>query len=327
MADCLRLSFEHLESMPEAFVEKLRASNSVWLASPNALVEDLLSRLGVGFSVLHQCLPDNALLVIPPDGPLYQLKYVVDRLLGPGGCPWDQEQTHETLKRCLLEEAYEVFDAIDLGNLEKLQEELGDLLMQPYMHAEMEAMHGKFDIDDVAHSIVDKLIRRHPHVFGDRSVNSADEVLRNWDKIKQNETGEAPASLLAGVPAGMPSLLRAYEVSKRAARVGFEWPNIDAVFVKLQEEQSEFREALASGDQEHMESEIGDMLFTVVNLARWAGIEPEEALRKMLNRFTERFIGMEQASTKPLDQLTPEEWDCLWETSKANQRNNTTPTP
>jgi len=254
------------------------------------------------------------------DLPLYRLAYVVDRLLGPGGCPWDQEQTHETLKRHMLEEAYEVLDAIDSASTAKLQEELGDLLMQPFMHAQMEKLQGNFDIDDVARGIVDKLIRRHPHVFGDRDVADADEVLRNWDQIKQTEKGGEPESLLAGVPKGMASLLRAYEISKRAARVGFEWPDIEAVFDKLREEEAEFREALASENREHAEAELGDMLFTVVNLGRWAGVEPEEALRKMLNRFTERFMAMERNAPCPLRELGPEEWDALWERSKAESR-------
>ncbi len=320
MAKCVRLSFEHLESMPEDLVSELRASSSVWLASSDARIEALLGSLGVTFSVAEDAIPDSALLVFPPAGPLYHLKYVIDRLLGPGGCPWDQEQTHETLKRHMLEEAYEVLDAIDSGSMAKLEEELGDLMMQPYMHAQMEALKGSFDIDDSAQSIVDKLIRRHPHVFGDRSVNDADEVLKNWDKIKQTEKGGAPESILAGVPSGMASLLRAYEISKRVARSGFEWPHMEAVFDKLREEEAEFREALASGSREHTESELGDMLFTLVNIARWAKVEPEEALRKMLNRFTERFKDMESSSAKPLDQLSAEEWDELWEISKAKQQ-------
>jgi len=320
MAKCIRLSFEHLESMPEELLDKLRASSSVWLASSDPRVESLFASKGIPFSVVEDTVPNDALLVVPPAGPLYHLKYVVDRLLGPGGCPWDQEQTHETLKRHMLEEAYEVLDAIDSGSMAKLQEELGDLMMQPYMHAQMEALCGTFDIEDVAQSIVDKLIRRHPHVFGDRTVNDAEEVLKNWDKIKQHEKGGAPESILAGVPSGMASLLRAYEISKRAARVGFEWPNMEAVFEKLREEEAEFNEALASGDHAQIESELGDMLFTIVNIGRWAKVEPEESLRKMLNRFTERFKGMEFSSSKPLSALSPEEWDELWEISKAKQQ-------
>lgn len=251
------------------------------------------------------------------EGPLYDLVAVVDRLLGPGGCPWDQEQTHESLKRHLLEEAYEVLEAIDSGNRDKLAEELGDLILQPIMHAQMQKRDGSFDIDEVATRIVDKLIRRHPHVFGDANAANAEEVLRNWDRIKQQEKGGEPASVLAGVPSGMASLLRAFEISKRAARAGFEWADIEAVFEKLSEEERELKEALKQGDQQRIEAEIGDLLFTAVNIARWSGVEPEEALRKMLNRFSARFMRMEASVNKDLRELTPKEWDALWEQAKA----------
>lgn len=260
--------------------------------------------------------PDGSLVLVY-EGPLYDLVRVSDRLLGPGGCPWDQAQTHESLKRYLLEEAYEVLDAIDSGSDEKLQEELGDLMLQPVMHAEMKKLAGRFDIDEVATTVVDKLIRRHPHVFDALSVEDADEVLRNWDRIKKSEkSGEAPASILAGVPKGMASLLRAYEISKRAQRAGFEWPDLESVFVKLEEEKAELLEVIASGDHEEIESEIGDLLFTTVNIARWCKVEPEEALRKMLNRFTERFQAMEAGAEKPLEELSLDEWDELWVSAK-----------
>jgi tetrapyrrole methylase family protein/MazG family protein len=252
----------------------------------------------------------------PNISPIYQLVEVVDRLLGPGGCPWDQEQTHETLKKYLLEEAYEVLDAIDSGNVDRLREELGDLLLQPVMHAQMEKAAGRFDIDDVARAITEKLVYRHPHVFGEVSVVDADEVLRNWDVLKQAEKPEERKSILSGVPLGMASLLRAHEVSKRAARVGFEWPDLDSVFEKLQEEEGELKEAIEQGDSNRVEEEIGDLLFTAVNIARWCKIEPEEALRKMLNRFTERFMQMEETCDRPLRELTPEEWEDLWQAAK-----------
>lgn len=247
---------------------------------------------------------------------LEALVQVVDRLLGPGGCPWDQEQTHETLKRHLLEEAYEVLDAIDSGDQDTLAEELGDLLLQPIMHAQMERLAGNFDIAEVARRIYRKLVHRHPHVFGQVEVSGPDEVLRNWDRIKQLEKGEQPRSILAGVPRGMASLLRAYEISRRAARCGFEWPNFEAVFDKMREEEAELHEALEQGDPARIESEIGDLLFTVVNVARWAGVEPEEALRKMLNRFTDRFMRMEALADRPLKDLSAEAWDGLWEQAK-----------
>ncbi|MCW5942280.1 MAG: nucleoside triphosphate pyrophosphohydrolase [Fimbriimonadaceae bacterium] len=243
---------------------------------------------------------------------------VVDRLLGPGGCPWDQAQTHESLKRHLVEETYEVVEAIDSGDLEKLREELGDLLLQPLLHAQMEALAGSWGSDEVAQGLIDKLVRRHPHVFGDASVADADEVLKNWDRIKQSEKGGEPRSILEGVPKSLPALLRAFEVSKRAARVGFEWPDIEAVFAKLREEEAEFLEALAGGDPSRIEAEMGDLLFTLVNVARWARVEPEDALRRMLDRFTDRFQAMEATADRPLRDLTAAEWDALWERSKAS---------
>lgn len=261
-------------------------------------------------------LIDGTLLVPERTGPLYNLVHVVDRLLGPGGCPWDIEQTHESLKKYLIEEAYEVLDAIDSGNLDKFQEELGDLLLQPLMHTQIEQRDSDWGIDEVAQTLTDKLVRRHPHVFGDVSVADADEVLKNWDRIKSQEKGGEPESILAGVPKGMASLLRAYQVSKRAARAGFEWEGIEGVFDKLREEEDELREALQTGSLEKIESEIGDLLFTVVNIARWAKVEPEEALRKMLNRFCARFAAMEKHTPKPLSELTPQEWDDLWNESK-----------
>lgn len=263
-----------------------------------------------------QALQVGTLLVPRFSGPLYELVHIVDRLLGPGGCPWDIEQTHESLKKYLIEESYEVLDAIDNGDLAKFQEELGDLLLQPLMHTQIERRDSDWGIDEVANTISEKLVRRHPHVFGDLSVADADEVLKNWDRIKSLEKGGAPESILAGVPKGMASLLRAYQVSKRAARAGFEWENIEGVFDKLHEEEAELKEAIQSKDLDAIESEIGDLLFTVVNIARWAKVEPEEALRKMLNRFTARFTLMEQRSPRPLSELTPKEWDDLWNQSK-----------
>lgn len=260
-------------------------------------------------------VPADAALVLG-QRPLEDLRALTDRLLGPGGCPWDQAQTHETLKRYLLEEAYEVLDAIDSGEDSQFEEELGDLLLQPVVHAQMKSLAGSFDIDSVANTVVDKLIRRHPHVFGNVSANDADTVLQNWDAIKKQEKGEGSQSVLSGVPKGMASLLRAHEVSKRAVRVGFEWPSINGVFDKLHEEEAELREALASGNQEAIESEVGDLLFTAVNIARWAKVEPEEALRKMLNRFTDRFMKMEASADRPLQELSAEEWDVLWERAK-----------
>jgi tetrapyrrole methylase family protein/MazG family protein len=255
----------------------------------------------------------------PNPRPLYRLVEIVNRLLGPGGCPWDQAQTHETLKKYLLEETYEVLEAIDREDLPNLQEELGDLLLQPIMHAQMERLAGTFDIDDVAKSICDKLVRRHPHVFGDVEAKDAETVLKNWDAIKKSEKVSGADSILSGIPASMPSLLRAHEISKRAARSGFEWERLSDVFEKLHEEEAELLAAIESGDRVEIESELGDLLFTAVNIARWCQVEPEQALGRMLSRFSSRFAAMETAGSVPLSELSPEAWNILWEKAKARE--------
>ncbi|MEJ5169717.1 MAG: MazG family protein, partial [Fimbriimonadales bacterium] len=220
------------EEWPEALWNELRASGRLYWLGPTDRTTDALRRAGLQVELAVDEVPDGATVVLPAPGrtPLEDVVWVVDRLLGPGGCPWDQQQTHSSLRRHLLEEAYEVIEAIDAEDWDKLREELGDLLMQPIMHAQMEKIQGRFHIHDVANGLVDKLVRRHPHVFGDREVADAEEVLRNCDSIKQREKGGQPESILAGVPKAMAALLRAYEVSKRAARVGFEWPDLDSVF-------------------------------------------------------------------------------------------------
>ena len=290
--------------------------SSIFLFEADPLLEPRLRSAELHYVVIENGeLPDDGILLLPCS-PFDELVYVVDRLLGPGGCPWDQAQTHETLKRYLLEEAYEVIDAIDQKNPEMLCEELGDLMLQPVMHGQISKVNGGFDARDAARGIVEKLIRRHPHVFGDVAVSDADEVLRNWDKIKQTEKGKTPRSILAGVPKAMAALLRAHEVSKRAARVGFEWPDIEAVFDKLHEEEAELKVAIADGTEDEIKGELGDLLFTVVNIGRWAKVEPEEALFSMVNRFTERFMRMEQLTNQDLKSLTPEEWNQLWVQAK-----------
>lgn len=267
--------------------------------------------------------PGRTVIIAPrPEthgGGLLGLVEVVDRLLGPGGCPWDQAQTHQSLLKYLLEESYELIDAVESGDMDKVEEEIGDVLLQPLMHAQMRALAGDWDIHAVAQRTADKLVRRHPHVFGTTEVADADEVLRNWDAIKKTETGKE-RSILDGVPKAMAALLRAHEISKRAARSGFEWPDMESVFEKMDEERRELHEALESGEPAAIESELGDLLFTIVNVARWAKVEPEAALRKMLDRFTARFMAMEAATTKPLRELSAQEWDDLWNASKVQER-------
>ncbi len=265
--------------------------------------------------------PSGAIVVIPAQdsehpGGFYGLVWVVDRLLGPGGCPWDQAQTHQTLKKHLIEESYELLEAIDLDDEDKMVEELGDVLLQPVMHTQIKKAAGSWDINEPAKAITDKLIRRHPHVFGDVDAADADEVLQNWDRIKKQERGDSDQSILDGVPKGMPALMRALEVSRRAARAGFEWPDLESVWDKVEEERSEVKEAIRSGNQEAIESEIGDLIFSIVQIARWSKADPEQVLHQMLNRFADRFRLMEKQSDRPLEDLTLDEWDQLWNRAK-----------
>lgn len=241
----------------------------------------------------------------------------MNRLLGPGGCPWDQVQTHESLKVCLLEETYEVLEAVDAGDDAALEEELGDLLLQPIMHAQIAAMEGRFDSHSVARRLVDKLIYRHPHVFGDVSASDPETVLKNWQTLKSLEKGHSRTSALSGIPHSSPALLRALTISKRAARWGFEWPDIESVWEKVREEEAELREAVESGQARRISAEMGDLLFTLVNVARWLKVDPEDALRMMLDRFTLRFQNMEAEASKPLDQLSADEWETLWQKAKS----------
>ncbi|MCX7925727.1 MAG: nucleoside triphosphate pyrophosphohydrolase [Fimbriimonadales bacterium] len=242
---------------------------------------------------------------------------VVAALRAPDGCPWDREQTHASLKPHLLEEAYETLEAIDSGDPAELREELGDLLLQVLMHSQMASETGAFDIEGVIQYLTEKLISRHPHVFGDAHAETAEQVLKNWDKTKRAQKGRD--SVLEGVPRAMPALARAQEISKRAARVGFEWDSIHGVLEKLREEETELRQAIESGDSERIESEIGDLLFTVVNIARHAKVDAEDALRTMVDRFTRRFQWMEAEAARqnrPLESLSAEEWEELWQRAK-----------
>lgn len=248
------------------------------------------------------------------------LARVIRTLRAPGGCPWDREQTHETIKRNLLEEAYETVEAIESDDPAKLEEELGDLLMQPVMHAVIAEEEGVFTLDDIIAGITGKLIRRHPHVFGDVDAEDTEAVLRNWEAIKRQEKGNADrTSVLDGVPVTMPALMRAMDISKKAAKAGFEWPDAPAVLDKVQEEIAELRAEITAGDKPRAAEEMGDLLFSLVNIARWLKIDPEESLRRMVDRFTARFRAMETqaaADGRALKSLSPEEWDAYWERAK-----------
>jgi tetrapyrrole methylase family protein/MazG family protein len=245
------------------------------------------------------------------------LTRVVAALRAPDGCPWDREQTHESLKPHLLEETYETLEAIDRADPAELREELGDLLLQVLMHSQIASETGAFDIQQVVQHLTEKLIARHPHVFGDAHAETAAQVLKNWDATKRQQKGRN--SVLDGVPRSMPALARAQEISKRAARVGFEWDSIHGVLDKLQEEETELRQAIESGDSGRIASELGDLLFTVVNIARHADIDAEQCLRQMVDRFTVRFQWMESEAARrnrPLESLSPDEWEDLWQQAK-----------
>ncbi len=248
---------------------------------------------------------------------------IMRRLRAPGGCPWDAEQTHASLKRYLVEECYEVIEAIDTGNDALLREELGDLLLQPLFHAAIAEERGAFTIDDVLDTLADKLIRRHPHVFGDEEIRTSDEQVANWERIKKEEKGEERRSALAGVPPHLPALLKAQKITEKAARVGFDWEHVDQVFAKVLEELHELEETLSSRDQERMEAELGDLLFAIVNLGRFLSVNPEDALRKTIQRFSTRFAHVEDTlhgRGVQLKDATLDEMEALWQEAKEKER-------
>lgn len=252
----------------------------------------------------------------------FSLEPVIDvmaRLRSPEGCIWDIEQDHKSLRRYIVEEVYEVLEAIDLADPEKLCEELGDLLLQVVFHARIAEESGTFSMQNVIDSVTEKLIRRHPHVFGEITVRDAAEVVFNWEKIKQKEKGFSRESVLDGVPPALPSLMRAYKLQSKAAKVGFDWDEIDSVWAKIAEEMHEVREALQINDKNFVEDEVGDLLFAVVNLARFVGIEPETALNRTNKKFIARFTYMEnQIKSQGLkwEKLTLLQMDAFWNQAK-----------
>ena len=247
---------------------------------------------------------------------------VMRTLREPGGCPWDQEQTHASIRSNMIEEVYEYLEAVDADDTDGMREELGDVLMQIVFHARMAEEAGRFDLQDVIDEVVDKLIRRHPHVFGETKVAGSDEVLLNWEAIKMTEKTERK-HVLDGVTQGLPALLRSYKLQGKAAKVGFDWPDVQGVWDKVQEELGELQEALASGDQAAAESELGDVLFALVNYARHYKIEPEVALNGTNNRFAKRFTHVEscvEASGKAWQDFSLEELDKFWDEAKRAEK-------
>ncbi len=246
-----------------------------------------------------------------------ELIEVMKTLRSENGCPWDKEQNHISLKPYLIEEAYEVIDAIDKANDEELKEELGDLLLQIIFHAQIAAEEGRFNIYDVAATIVDKLKRRHPHVFGDAKVSGTDEVLSNWEIIKKSEGKE---SVLEGLPASLPALLKARRIQEKVSRVGFDWSDAKGAIEKLEEEIGELKRCIENGKQVEIEEEIGDILFSVVNVARLLKVDAEGALRKTIDKFISRFRYIESEIKKrgdrKIEEYSIEELDEMWEDSK-----------
>ncbi len=254
---------------------------------------------------------------------VYDLKRLVSLLRGPGGCPWDAEQTHESIRRNFMEEAYEAVEAIDEGNTTHLCEELGDVLMQVIFHSDIEADAGRFDLDDVADMSVRKLLLRHPHVFGEVTVSGSDEVIQNWDVIKRAEKKhETVADALDAVARSLPGLWRAEKLQKKAAKVGFDWPDVAGAMDKLREELDELREAIETGTD--IAGELGDLIFSAVNVGRILDIDPEDALNSTSEKFITRFRRLEEAASaqgKSLESISLSEMDELYESVKAQLEN------
>lgn len=263
-----------------------------------------------------------------------KLVAVQARLRAPKGCPWDREQTHQTLRTYLLEEAYEVLEALDTGNDAKFAEEMGDLLLQVVFHSQIASEEGRFTVADVIREIHDKMIRRHPHVFGETRAKDSKEVLRNWEQIKaqerrlskvKSEKGEGSkeaSSLLDGVSRALPATLEGFQLTRKASRIGFDWDNADGVIDKMREETAELEIALNDKDQRKIEEEMGDFLFAAVNLARFVHVDPEIALKNANAKFSRRFRAMEaraRESGREFKDLPREEMEALWDATKETE--------
>lgn len=243
---------------------------------------------------------------------------IMDTLRSDDGCPWDREQTRDSLKTYLIEEAYELLEALDEGEPEKIKEELGDLLFQIVFHVRIASERGEFNMDDVIDTITEKMIARHPHVFGEMRLTTPEEVIGRWEEHKRKE-GKLRESLFDGIPAGLPSLLKAFRVQERAARVGFDWRKTSEVIRKLEAEFNEFRDSVRKGVQTEIEDELGDLFFTLVNLSRFLEINPEDVLQKTTMRFISRFRYIEEHAKREgrgLKEYSLEEMNTLWEENK-----------
>ncbi len=265
-------------------------------------------------------MTDAEMITSPePSQQLARLRAIMHRLRSPGGCPWDAEQTHQSIIPNLIEEAYETVDTIQRGDHQHLKEELGDLLLQVVFHSEMAEEASHFTLDDVARGISEKLVRRHPHVFGQSTAATTDAVLQQWDEIKRLEKGDERKPYLHDVGKGLPGLIRAAKLQKKAAKVGFDWPEESRVLAKIREELEELDLAMAEGDREKVSEEIGDLLFSVVNLARFRQIDPEILMVAANHKFEARFDKLErllEAAGICLAAATPTQMENAWETAK-----------
>lgn len=241
---------------------------------------------------------------------------IMQSLRSENGCEWDKEQTHESLRQYLIEEAYEAVEAIDNGDMNLLKEELGDLLLHVVFHAKLGEEKGNFDINDVLAGINEKLIRRHPHVFGEKSEKNIEKIKMDWEELKQIE---GRVSRIDGVPTNLSGLQRAFRLQEKAATTGFDWDNVDDIWTKIDEEIEEVRKASSEGNEKELEEEIGDLIFSAVNLSRFMGVNPEDALRRTIKKFESRFKSIEKAaedSGRDITELSLEEMDKIWESSK-----------
>jgi len=245
---------------------------------------------------------------------------IMDTLRGPGGCPWDMEQDHKSIMKCLIEEAYELADAIEQENEIEVKEELGDVLLQVVFHSAIAKDNNLFTLDEVINELCDKLIYRHPHVFGDAKVSDSDEVIKNWERLKRKENAKKQReSILSGIPNTLPALLNALKIQSVVSRVGFDWENPEGVLDKIKEEIQEVEEAVEGKNEDRMEDEIGDLFFSVVNLARLLKIDPEAALRRTNKKFSHRFYEIEKVAKERnigLSEMSMKEKDRVWEAAK-----------
>lgn len=323
--DCLILGFDALQSVKELLNvlsavypldHEIKATilNSQEEPSVEIIKLESLAQIFQGKNILAVLIPQ-----LPRGSSFEQFQEIVAHLRAPDGCPWDREQTHLTLRKHLIEESYEALDALDSGDAEKMCEEFGDLLLQIVLNAQIAFESKEFSMTDVIRGIHDKIVRRHPHVFGDVEVSGVGNVLQNWEKIKAEEResiGQTEKGLLDGLPAALPGLVQAQEMQNRATRVGFDWPEIEGVLDKINEEIGEIRSA---ANVDEFASELGDLFFALVNLARWKGVDAESTLRETNRKFKKRFAYIENGARvmgRGLSDLSLDEMEDLWQSAK-----------